>query len=247
MLQQIENLPPGIIGVEAHGKIEKEDYEKVIIPMLETAYKSGRKIKFLYHFTPDFTGFSAGAAWDDFKIGMRYLRLFEGCAIVSNTEWINKSTKIAGFFMTCPVKVFENSQLPKAINWLATELNTPHLEVKMIPDKGVMLLDIKHALTPANFEYVASIADPWIEQHGKLNGLVLHATEFPGWKSLGGLIQHFKFIKEHHKKVKRIAVASDGAVMTLLPQLGTHFVEAEIKSFNFADLDSAVLWASTPL
>lgn len=246
MLQKITDLPTGVIGVEAHGKITKDDYHAVLTPMLSKAYAEGSKIKFLYHFTPDFTGFSAGAAWNDFTVGLRYLRLFERCAIVTDVDWLAKSSEFARFLMPCPVQVFKNAELSSAVEWLSTALLERGIEAKLLREKGVLVVEPKRALDPADFEYLASIVDPWIEQHGNLNGLVLHAKKFPGWENLGGLVHHIQFVKEHHKQVKRIATATESGMMDLLPKIGAHFVDAEVKGFGYQDIDAAIAWASKP-
>src|SRR5262249_53134361 len=149
------------------------------------------------------------------------------------------------FLMFCPVQVFKNAELQSAIGWLSTTELERGLEASLIPEKGVLVVEPKRALDLADFEYLASVADPWIEQHGKLTGLVLHAKKFPGWENLGSLLRHIRFVKEHHKKVKRIAAATEGPILDLLPKIGAHFVDAEVKSFGYGDLDTAIEWASS--
>ena len=41
---------------------------------------------------------------------------------------------------------------------------------------------------------------------GKLTGLLIEARSFPGWDSFGALIQHLKFLRDHHRKIDRVAV-----------------------------------------
>ena len=54
MLEKIANLPPGIVGVKAVGRISRADYESVIEPIFEEARNKGDKIRFLYELGPDF-------------------------------------------------------------------------------------------------------------------------------------------------------------------------------------------------
>ena len=37
MLSLIEDLPAGVVGIEAGGKVTAEDYEQVLIPAVEAA------------------------------------------------------------------------------------------------------------------------------------------------------------------------------------------------------------------
>ena len=84
MIEILKDLPEGIDGVRAIGKITKEDYGKVLVLLFAEARREGRHIRFLYQLGPEFEGFTAGAAWEDAKIGLHSLRLFDGCAVVTD-------------------------------------------------------------------------------------------------------------------------------------------------------------------
>lgn len=90
MIDRLRDLPAGVDGVGARGKVTKEDYERVLQPILDEARSQGRRIRLLYHFGPEFDGFTAGGAWEDARLGLRYLRLFERCAIVSDIGWVRE-------------------------------------------------------------------------------------------------------------------------------------------------------------
>ena len=46
------------------------------------------------------------------------------------------------------------------------------------------------------FEQLAQTIDPMLEDMDRLNGLMIDAPEFPGWKDFAGLISHIKFVKK---------------------------------------------------
>src|SRR5579863_10127352 len=179
MLERLNNLPVGIDGVEAIGKVTKEDYEQVIAPLIEDARRKGRHIRFLYCVGPRFEGFTPGAAWEDAKIGIHNLRLFDACAVVSDTGWIRESTRLAGFLMPCPVRVFANRELEQAAAWLASLPESPAIHYRLLPDAGVIVVEVKQPLKVQDFDSLGFTADAWIEAHGSLQGLVIHAREFP--------------------------------------------------------------------
>jgi hypothetical protein len=120
MLERLTDLPAGVDGVRAAGKVSKEDYERVFDPLLEEARRAGRHVRFLYEIGPAFEGFTAGAAWEDAKLGVRFLRLFAACAIVSDVAWIRELTRAFGFLMPCPVRVFDAAHRAEAVAWLAS-------------------------------------------------------------------------------------------------------------------------------
>ena len=116
------------------------------------------------------------------------------------------------------------------------------IEVQLFRDEGVAVVIPSGALAAADFAEIAALVDPYIEANGELKGLMIVADRFPGWESLGALIDHVRFVRDHHKLVRRIAVVSDGATLTILPQLARHFVKAEVRHFPSAEPDAAMAW-----
>ena len=244
MIEKLKDLPDGIDGVQAIGKISKEDYEKVFVPLLDEARREGRRIRLLYQLGPEFEGFTPGAAWEDAKIGLQSMRLFDGCAVVTDLGWIRELTRVIGFLMPCPVRVFGNQERDKAIDWLGSLPEVAAISHRLLPDSGVIVVEVKQALRSQDFDALAVTADTWIEAHGSLQGLVIHAREFPGWENLGSLLRHLQFVRDHHRKVKRIALAADAKLASLAPKIGEHFIQAEVKSFGYDALDAAIAWAA---
>jgi hypothetical protein len=113
MLEKLKDVPPGLEALKAVGKISKEDYEKVFEPLVDEARQKGRRIRLLCQIGPEFQGFTPGAAWEDVKVGLRALGLFDGCAIVTDIGWIRESTQLVGFLMPWPVRVFGNQEFNK--------------------------------------------------------------------------------------------------------------------------------------
>ncbi len=244
MLEKLSDIPQGLDGVRAVGRLSKEDYEKVLEPLLGEARQVGRRVRFLYELGPDFEGFTAGAAWEDAKVGLQYLRLFEACAIVTDLDWIRDATKVAGFMMPCPVRVFGNKERDKAIEWLRSLPEGAAVTHRLMANAGVMVVELTKPLRAQDFDAMALTADAWIEAHGTLQGLVMHAREFPGWENVGSFLRHVQFVRNHHRKIERIALAVDGRLATLAPHLGEHFVHAEVRGFGYGELDAAIAWAS---
>jgi hypothetical protein len=245
MLERLTTLPSGIDGVTAVGKVSQQDYQQVLQPLIDEARRANRRVRLLYQFGPEFQGFTAGGAWEDASLGVRSLRLIEGFAIVTDVSWIRDSSKLLAFFMPGPVRHFGNAQFAEAVAWLETLPQVAGVSQRLIADTGVMVVEVTHALRARDFDEMAAAADAWIDAHGHLQGLVIHARRFPGWENLGGLIRHVRFVRDHHRKIKRIALAADGELATLGPRIGEHFIQAEVKSFPYDALDAAIAWAGT--
>ena len=108
--------------------------------------------------------------------------------------------------------------------------------------EGILVLRADGPLKAADFTTLAIQVDSYLEQHGTLHGVMVCATTFPGWKDFGGLLAHLKFVSDHHQKIEKVAVVADGAFAAVMPQIGNHFVHAEVKHFAFADENAARNW-----
>jgi hypothetical protein len=245
MIERLHDLPAGVDGLRAKGKVTREDYERVLQPILEEARSQGRRIRLIYQFGPEFEGFTAGGAWEDARLGLRYLRLFERCAIVSDVAWVRESSRLVGAMMPCPVRVFSNEQWQEALAWLASATTEgPAVAHRLLPESGVLVVEPERPLRATDFDALAMTVDPWIEAQGELHGVVVHVRAFPGWENLGALFRHLQFVRDHHRRVRRIALAAGGKLADLAPTLAGHFIAAEIRHFDYDDLDGAIAWAS---
>ena len=116
------------------------------------------------------------------------------------------------------------------------------LKVELNEATGIAILKPDGALSEKDFIYASCVIDPYIEKAGKLNGLIISTRKFPGWESFGSLIKHFKFVKEHHKKLSHVAIVTDSVLGDFAEIIVTHFVSAEIKHFAFDELSKAQSW-----
>ncbi|HEY8037312.1 MAG TPA: STAS/SEC14 domain-containing protein [Methylobacter sp.] len=116
------------------------------------------------------------------------------------------------------------------------------LNVELDEVNGIATLMPNGALSEKDFETASNVIDPYIEKYGNLKGIIINTKSFPGWESFGSLIKHFKFIKEHHKKVSHIALVTDSVLGDFAEKIADHFVSAEIKHFAFDELNNARRW-----
>ena len=116
------------------------------------------------------------------------------------------------------------------------------LEVQLFQDKGVAVLSPHGRLEASDFANVGAKVDPYIEAHGKLNGLMIYAEAFPGWADFAAFVTHIRFVKDHHVNIRRIAVVSDSEILKIMPAVAKHFVAAEIRHFPSDQKDAALAW-----
>ena len=116
------------------------------------------------------------------------------------------------------------------------------LDVELLRDKGIAVLTPEGKLEASDFERVGHVVDPFLEENGRLNGLLLQARSFPGWADFAALSTHMKFVRDHQRLVRRVAIVSDSPVLKVLPALAQHFVAAEIRNFGFDEKQQAMAW-----
>jgi hypothetical protein len=109
-------------------------------------------------------------------------------------------------------------------------------------ENSILYVRPESRLEPDDFVKLASAVDPFIEKKGELSGLIIEAETFPGWESFGAMASHFRFVQDHHRRIKRIGVVTDSALGTFAEKLASHFVAAEISHFPAGERDAAARW-----
>lgn len=107
---------------------------------------------------------------------------------------------------------------------------------------GVLIVRPKSALTGEDFTHLAQTVDPYLAGTGDLAGIVIDAPRFPGWRDLGAVVHHFRFVRDHHRHVQKVAVVTDSTLGDAAERLASHFVAAEIRHFPAGQLEAAQQW-----
>jgi hypothetical protein len=109
---------------------------------------------------------------------------------------------------------------------------------------GVLTVRPEGKLEVQDFQSLSKTVDPYIEEKGKLTGLIIVADKFPGWKDFSGMIEHMRFVRSHHTEIVKVALVTDSKMADIAESLGKHFVKASIKHFSAHELESAKSWIS---
>jgi len=121
------------------------------------------------------------------------------------------------------------------------------IEFELLRDQGIVILSPDGPLEKADFERLAQEIDPFVAANGKLTGLMICAKAFPGWDSFGALVSHLKFVRDHHRQVKRIAAVTDSEFLKIMPHIAKHFVSAQIRQFPSDEKAEALAWLEAGL
>jgi hypothetical protein len=107
---------------------------------------------------------------------------------------------------------------------------------------SILLVRPKSALNTTDFVELAKAVDPQIEASGDLAGLIIDAPAFPGWDSFGTMVNHFRFVRDHQKHIKKVALVTDSRLGDVAEHLASHFVSAKIRHFPAGQLGQARGW-----
>jgi hypothetical protein len=118
------------------------------------------------------------------------------------------------------------------------------IDYELDKEHSILLVHPTAPIARDDFVKVALVVDPFIEATGGLAGVIIDAPKFPGWDGFGAMVNHFRFVRDHQKHVKRIGVVTDSALGDLAEHLASHFVSAEIRHFPAGEGDAARLWVS---
>ena len=107
---------------------------------------------------------------------------------------------------------------------------------------AVVVVKPSGPLSEGDFQGLAEGVDQYLESHDGLSGLMIQGQEFPGWENFSGLVQHIKFVRNHHEKIQRVALVTDSHIATAAISFANHFVSAEVRHFPFEESESALDW-----
>jgi hypothetical protein len=107
---------------------------------------------------------------------------------------------------------------------------------------SILYVRPKSSLEQSDFVQLTKAVDPYIEETGGLAGLIIEAPTFPGWESLGAMVAHIRFVRDHHKHIKKIGLVTNSAMGNVAEHLASHFVSAKIKHFSAEELEVAKQW-----
>lgn len=116
------------------------------------------------------------------------------------------------------------------------------IEHELLSERGILIVRPSGALRAEDFSALAAAVDPFLAQRGTLKGLMIEAPSFPGWENFAALLSHLRFVRDHHRRIGRIAVVSDSAFLAVAPKIASHFVSAEIRTFDATDRATALAW-----
>ncbi|WP_454803013.1 STAS/SEC14 domain-containing protein [Mucilaginibacter phyllosphaerae] len=121
MLQFINDLAPHVVGIHAVGDVTKEDIENVLLPRINDLAARQGEINYLLVLETDVQNWTAGAWWDDIKMGFKNFTKWNKIAVVSDQKGVQWFTDAFRFFVPGKSKGYALEQLDEAIKWISSK------------------------------------------------------------------------------------------------------------------------------
>lgn len=121
MIERIEDMPDGSVGLSASGKLTKEEYVDVLEPAINEAVDSG-EARIVFVLT-DFDGIKAAAVPEDVKTGFKaefaHRKEWKRFALVTDEDWVAKAMRMFAWLMPGELMIYGMDQLDEAKSWVA--------------------------------------------------------------------------------------------------------------------------------
>jgi hypothetical protein len=122
MVERMDDVPAGVIGLRASGKLTKEDYTGGLEPALKEAMDSG-EARVVFVLT-DFDGLDLDATFEDIKTGLGVelanRKNWKRLALVTDVDWVARAMRMFAWAMPGELAVYEDlGKLEEAKSWAA--------------------------------------------------------------------------------------------------------------------------------
>jgi hypothetical protein len=121
MVERMDDIPDGVIGLRGSGKLTKDDYTGVLEPALQEALAS-HEARVVFVLT-SFDGMEPDAVPEDLKTGLGVELLDRGnwkrLALVTEVDRVARAMRMFAWAMPGELKVYGLAQLDEAKGWAA--------------------------------------------------------------------------------------------------------------------------------
>jgi hypothetical protein len=243
MFTLIDELPDHVIGIDTSGKMTTSDYRDVFIPAVKKKLESHDRIDVVCRFEKGWDGIEAGAVWQDIQTGLGNIGHWGRIAIIIDSDWIENTIDVFKHLWPGHLKHFDLDGFEQACAWAGAQDRTT-VQCSILPGKDILQIEpaSDHSLTEDDFIKIGGMVGAHLEDNDSLNGILIATRKFPGWESFGAMLSHLKFVRDHHRRINRIALVTDSPLGKFADHAVDHFVKADVRSFGYDKRDKAENW-----
>ena len=119
MIELLDDLPAGVIGVRAVGTVTAADYREVLDPAIDAALEERGTLDLVIVIDDEFDHYSLGAMLEDAKLLGRPLGAWDRAAFVTDRDVLTGLAVAFGGLVPGEFRVFPLERKDEAIAWVA--------------------------------------------------------------------------------------------------------------------------------
>jgi hypothetical protein len=123
MVELLNDFPPHVAAYRALGKVNKEEYEKVVMHRVDEVAASYGKINFLVRLETDMDNYSLAAFLDYLKVSFEHFTKWNRMAIVSDEAWLRLAYNALSPLVPGKIKGYPLREYEAAKRWVSAPLS----------------------------------------------------------------------------------------------------------------------------
>ncbi|GAA1464581.1 STAS/SEC14 domain-containing protein [Microbacterium thalassium] len=119
MIEQLPDLPDGVLGFRAVGEVTSDDYRQVMDPAIDAVVAADGKVNIVFVLGDDFERYTLGGMWQDAELEREPRQAWGRIALVTDHALIAEIVHGLAFLFPGEVRFFPTSGERDAIDWAA--------------------------------------------------------------------------------------------------------------------------------
>jgi hypothetical protein len=119
MVELLRDFPPHVAAYRASGKVNKDEYEKIVMARVDEVAMQYGKINFLVRLETDMENYSLAAFIDYLKVSFEHFSKWNRMAIVSDEKWIRVAYDALSPLVHGTIKGYTLKDFEPAKQWVS--------------------------------------------------------------------------------------------------------------------------------
>ena len=107
-----------VAAFKVSGEVTKDDYDQVILPVVENITSKNDHLNFLLILNTDLKNYSWGAWMEDALVTLKNQAKFRKVALVTDSETVKKVTTFGAHFIPGEYRTYKLAEEQRALNWV---------------------------------------------------------------------------------------------------------------------------------
>jgi len=112
-------LPPHVVGIHAIGEVTDDDYEQVLMPLLDEMVRRQGEINYILILETNVSNFTMAAWWRDLNLMLKHFTQWKKIAVVTDQKGVEWFSDVFRFFIPGKSRGFSLDKLDEAVQWVS--------------------------------------------------------------------------------------------------------------------------------